>query len=178
MDEESKYRIESDDDDETEKKGFFRPLPSVEEKVTIKGKSGPVTTFLGITMLEKYRDLIVFLLIPALVALIDANIYSMVMLHTLEESMIYLFVIPAIAAIPIGLTAGQTGHALLSGIVTAFFFAVFFMLYLISPGIAAPEIGIGTFFISGGVVTAVYFLFVIMASLLGSLVGALVREFV
>ncbi|MHA1929211.1 MAG: hypothetical protein ACTSV2_11615 [Candidatus Thorarchaeota archaeon] len=177
MDEETKYRVESDDDEETEKKGFFRPLPEAETETRGKGKTGAMTTFLGISMLEKNRDLIILILIPAIVGLIDANIYSLVMMHKLTDSTIFLFVLPALAAIPIGLTAGQTSHALISGMITAVFFMVFFMLFVISPSFIAPENVIGDFFVSGIVVTSVYFLFVILASLLGALLGALVREF-
>ncbi len=177
MDEETKYRVESEDDDEAEKKGFFRPLPEAETESREKSKSGAMTTFLGISMLEKNRDFIILLLIPLIVGLVDANIYSLVMMHKLSNSTFFLFIIPAIAAIPIGLTAGQTSHALLGGMITAGFFVVFFMLFVISPAFIAPENVIGTFFFSGLVVTSVYFLFVILASLLGTLVGALVREF-
>jgi len=177
MAEESKYRVETpEEDEEPEKKGFLRPLPSAPAPVSSDG-SGPITNFLGITMREKVRDIIVLLLIPALVAIIDVNIYSNVMIGNLPDSTIYLFVLPALAAIPVGLTAGHTSHALIGAIITSLFFAITFLIFLMSPGIVAPEIGIGAFFISGMVLTSIYVLFIVLASMLGSLFGSLLREF-
>jgi len=178
MAEESKYRVETpEEDEETEKKGFLRPLPSAPAPVASDG-SGPITTFLGITMREKVRDMLVLLLIPALVAIIDVNIYASVVIGVLPDSTIYLFVLPALAAITVGLTAGQTSQALIGAIITTVFFAIILLIFLVSPGIVAPEIGIGAFFISGMVLTAIYVLFIMLASMLGALFGSLLREFV
>ncbi|MHA1481186.1 MAG: hypothetical protein ACTSQZ_07175, partial [Candidatus Thorarchaeota archaeon] len=177
MAEETKYRVETpEDDEEPEKKGFLRPLPSAPKSVASDGSS-PMTTFLGITMREKVRDVIVLLLIPALVAIIDVNIYASVMIGTLPDSTIYLFAVPVIAAIPVGLTAGNTSQALIGALITSVFFSITLLLFLIGPGIISPEIEIGSFFISGMVLTSIYVLMIILASLLGSLVGALAREF-
>lgn len=178
MAEESKYRVETpDEDEEPEKKGFLRPLPSAPAPVASDG-TGPITVFLGITMREKVRDMLVLILIPALVAVIDVNIYASVMIGNLPDSTIYLFALPALAAIPVGLTAGHTSHALIGGIITSIFFAITLLLFLISPGIVAPEMGIGSFFISGMMLTAIYVLFIVLASMLGALLGSLLREFV
>ena len=178
MDEESKYRTEEPTEtEEEEKKGFLRPLPQAPRPVDSSGPGGPVTTLLGITMLERTRDRIVLIFIPMLVALIDANIFGLVVIDALEESTIYMFVLPMLAAILIGLSTGHTAHSLFGGIFAAVFFVIFFMLFLISPGFAAPDVGPGEFFASGLVVSFIYFLFVIVASLLGSIIGTLIREF-
>ncbi|MHA1576935.1 MAG: hypothetical protein ACTSU3_06205 [Candidatus Thorarchaeota archaeon] len=178
MAEESKYRVETpEEDEEPERKGFLRPLPPSSPAPVSSDGSGPMTTFLGIPMREKVRDMLVLLLIPAVVAIIDVNIYASVMIGNLPDSTIYLFVIPALAAIPVGLTAGHTSQALIGAIITTIFFAIILLVFLVSPGIVAPEIGIGTFFVSGMTLTAIYVLFIILASMLGTLVGALLREF-
>ncbi len=178
MDEESKYRTEEPSETiEEEKTGFLRPLPQAPTPVESSGPGRPITSFLGITMLQRTRDRIVLLFIPMLVALFDANIFSLVIIQTLEESTIYMFVLPMLAAILIGLSTGHTAHSIFGGIFAAVFFFVFFMLFLISPGFAAPDVGPGEFFTSGLVVSSIYFLFVIIASLLGSIIGTLIREF-
>ncbi|MFW9907833.1 MAG: hypothetical protein ACFFEF_04600 [Candidatus Thorarchaeota archaeon] len=178
MNEETKYRVETPDEDEqTEKKGFLRPLPQVAEKQSKTGPGGPVTKILGLTMLEKRKDILVLILMPLLAALIDANIFGMIIIHTLPESTIYMFLIPMFASIPIGLMAGRTSHALFGGILAGFFFVLVFLLFLITPAFIAPDLLIGEFFFSGLVISSVYFLFVVFASLLGSLVGAVAREF-
>jgi hypothetical protein len=175
MDEESRYRTEKPSEDEEKPKvGFLSPLP--EAPVKMKGK-GAITKFLGITMHEDKRDLLVLILIPLFVAIIDANIYALVIIDALPDSAFYLFVVPFIATIPVGLTAGKTAHGLIGGVITSIFFVVVLMLFLISPALVAENAPLGEFFISGMVVASVYFLFVIFASLLGSLIGALIREF-
>lgn len=174
MSDETKYRVDAEEEPE-EKKGFFRPLP---EKKKVEGvKQQPVVKFLGVKMYERNRDLLVMFLVPFLAAVINANIYALVIVDILEEVALYMFVVPMVSAIPIGLTVHQTKNALFASLISSMFFIVIFILFLISPALIAPELDIGEFFISGMVISAVYFLFVIFANLLGSLVGALMREF-
>ncbi|MCK5152067.1 MAG: hypothetical protein KAQ65_09510 [Candidatus Thorarchaeota archaeon] len=178
MNEETKYRVETPEEDEQqEKKGFFRPLPESTKKVRIKGAKGPITKFLGIKMYEKNRDILVLLALPIFGGLIDANLFGLIIIDFLPAEATYMFLIPILAAIPVGLLAGKTSHALFGGILTGLFFVVFLMFYLVTPAFVAPDIPIGEFFVSGMVVAMIYFLFVVFASLLGSLTGGLLREF-
>ncbi|MHA1904637.1 MAG: hypothetical protein ACXADL_01760 [Candidatus Thorarchaeota archaeon] len=178
MDEESQYRTEEPSEvKEEERTGFLRPLPQAPRPVKSSGPGGPITSFLGLTMLERTRDRIVLIFIPMLVAIFDANIFGLVVIDALEESTIYMFVLPMLAAILIGLSTGHTAHSLFGGLLASVYFIVFFMLFLISPGFAAPDVGPGEFFTSGMVVSSIYFLFVVVASLLGSIIGTLMREF-
>ncbi len=177
MSDETKYRIEAPEEEkeEKEKKGFLRPLPTAPEPVS--SKSMPITKFLGITMYEKNRDIIVLLLIPAIVGIIDASVFAQIIVGNLPDSALYIFLIPMLAAISIGLLCGKTSHSLFGGIIAGVFFVVWLLLFLITPALMAPELNIGEFFVSGMVLSAVYFMFVMFASLFGSLVGALMREF-
>ncbi len=178
MNEETKYRVETPEEDEQqEKKGFFRPLPETTDFRKPKGAKGAITKFLGMTIYEKNRDLLVLLLLPMFGGLIDANIFGLIVIDFLPAEATYMFIIPLLAAIPVGLMAGKTSHALFGGIFKGFFFVVFLMLYLISPAFIATDVPIGEFFVSGMLVSMVYFLFVVFASLLGALIGGLAREF-
>jgi hypothetical protein len=177
MEDETKYRVEAPDEQE-EKKGFLRPLPEPDQLPrTYNRKKGAITKLLGITMYERTRDIIVLFLIPCLVAIIDTNIYALVIIDQLPNSVLYLFAVPAIAAVPIGLTAGKTSFALFGGIVVAFFFAVFLTVFFASPVFFVPDLPLGDFVVPGLVLAAVYSLLVVFGSLLGSLAGALIREF-
>lgn len=178
MDEETKYRVESADDDvEKEKTGFLRPLPEPKQQPLRKGKKGAITTLLGFKMYERNRDILVLLLVPLMVGLIDANIFGLIIIDVLPDSVMYIFVLPLIAALPIGLLAGKTSHGLIGGILAGIFFVVWFMLFLISPAFIDPELLLGEFAVSGLVVSSIYFLFVVFGSLMGGLIGAVAREF-
>ena len=179
MDEEIKYRVESEEEvEEQEKKGFLRPLPQAEAApLREKRKKGAVTKLLGITMYEKNRDTLVLLLMPLFVGLIDANIYGLVVIDVLTDSVIYLFVIPAIAAIPVGLTVGKTSHGLFGGIICAIYFIIFLELFFITPAFMAPDAPFGEFIVAGLWINFVYMFFIVFASLLGGLIGAVAREF-
>ncbi len=180
MTEEEKFRIEEPDeqDSEGEKKGFFRPLPKTEKKTKMKdGKAQPVVKFLGISMFEKNRDLLVLILMPLLSAIINTSIYSFVTLSLWENSSTYLFIVPVIVAIPIGLVIAETGKALIGGLLSSIFFFVFFVIFLTSPAFMTPELGIGNFLISGITLSVGYFIFIIVAGLLGSIIGTIIREF-
>ncbi|MHA2424602.1 MAG: hypothetical protein ACXAEF_07425 [Candidatus Thorarchaeota archaeon] len=178
MNEETKYRVETPEEDEQEeKKGFFRPLPESTEKKKLRGEKGPITKLLGITMYERNRDILILLLVPMFGGIIDANIFGLIVIDLLPAEATFMFVLPFLAAIPVGLMAGKTSHALFGGIVKAIFFVVFLLLYLISPAFIAFDVPIGEFFISGMLVAVVYFLFVVFASLLGALIGGLAKEF-
>ncbi|MHA1246618.1 MAG: hypothetical protein ACTSPE_04770 [Candidatus Thorarchaeota archaeon] len=172
---ESKYRVERPEEQETEKKGLFRPLPE-EAPAPIRPKK-PTVQFLGIEMPEDERDLIVMFLMPILAAIIDTSIYAAVMVQWLPDSALYMFALPVLAAAPIGMTASQLKNTLVSGILAAVFFVIFFILFLTSPSLMAPDIALADFFVSSVVIAFVYFLFVTLASLLGCFVGILLREF-
>jgi len=180
MADEEKYRVDSPDEEEqVEKKGFFRPLPKTEKKFKIvEGKRPqPIVKLLGISMNEKKRDLVLLLLMPFLTALLETTIFSYVIVNMLESSSTYLFFIPVLVAIPIGLVISETGHALIGGFLSALFFVIIFILFLSSPVFMLPELGISDFLISGITITVGYIIFVIVANLLGSIIGAIMREF-
>jgi len=176
MTDESRYRTEEPNGEEKERTGLLKPLPEV-DKGRPSGKASPVVRMLGIPMKEKNRDLLMMFLMPILVALIDTNIYAAIVIDVLDDDALYVFVLPALAAIPIGVVSSQVGRALISAFLTALFFIVFFILFLINPGLAAPDMDLGSMFLSGMVITVMYFLFTVFASLLGCFVGILLREF-
>lgn len=179
MTEEEKYRIETPEEDETEKKGFFRPLPEREKPKYIEkdGRPQPIVQLLGVSMREKTRDNVIIVLIPMLVALINTTIYSLVITNVLENSATFLFFIPIIVSIPIGLTAAEAGQALIGGFLGAIFFLIFFVIFLSSPGIVVPELGIDQFIFSAITISIIYFILVIVSTLLGSVIGTIIREF-
>ncbi len=179
MEDESKFRVEAPEEEEKEKKGLFRPLPETAPSptVTIKGKVEPIVKLLGISMTEKRRDLIVMILMPLLVGLIDAAMYSEIMVLRIEAAAFYTFVIPMIAAIPVGLVVGRTSQSLIAALLTTLFFMAFLVLFLVSPALVWPAFDVGQFFLSGMVIAAVYVLLVVLASLMGALIGAVIREF-
>ncbi|MFW9806199.1 MAG: hypothetical protein ACFFFK_05670 [Candidatus Thorarchaeota archaeon] len=178
---EEKYRVESpeEEEDHEEKKGLFRPLPTREEpKYTDEdGRPQPIVKVLGVSMREKRKDLLMLFLIPALVGLIDTTLYSYVITATLDESAIFLFFIPVIVAIPIGLTSSEAGHSLIGGFLGAVFFLIFIITFLASPALLVPELGIGNFIVSGFAISIAYFILMTLATLLGSVIGTIIREF-
>ncbi|MHA1959454.1 MAG: hypothetical protein ACW99U_04450 [Candidatus Thorarchaeota archaeon] len=179
MDEE-KYRVEETSETEEQKLGILKPLPSAEGPDNIEvidGRSVPMVRFLGIRMRESRKDLLVMFLVPLMIAIVDANIYGLVVTDVLEESAIYLFVFPLIAAIPVGLVIPQTSRALFGAFMTALFFVGFFFLFLASPAFIAPDLDAGSFIVSGFVLASIYLLFVITASLVGTMIGVITREF-
>lgn len=176
MTDESRYRTEEPREEEKERTGLLRPLPETGKGRPL-AKPSPVVRFLGIPMKEKSRDLLIMFLMPILVAVIDTNIYAAIVIDVLDDDALYVFVLPALAAIPIGLVSSQVGRALISAFLTALFFMIFFMMFLINPGLVAPDMDIGSMFLSGMVITVMYFLFTVFASLLGCFAGILLREF-
>jgi hypothetical protein len=180
MVDEEKYRVElPDEEEEVEKKGLFRPLPKVEQKYKIvDGKRPqPIVKLLGISMYEKNRDIILLLLMPLLTAVIDTTILSFVTVSIWENSAIYLFFIPALVAIPIGLVLAETGPALIGGFLSALFFMILFVTFLTTPAIIVPDLGFANFLVSGIALTVGYFMLVVVASLLGVAIGTILREF-
>ncbi len=181
MTEEEKYRLEDPEEVEVvekEKKGLFRPLPQVETKTRMKdGKAQPIVKFLGIPMYEKNRDILLLLLMPMLAGLINSSIYSYVTLSLVPSSAEYLFYLPVLVAIPIGLVVSETGPALIGGFLSALFFFIFFIAFLTTPALFTPELGVANFLISGIALSVGYFLFVIVAGLLGAVIGTIIREF-
>ena len=181
MADEERYRLEEPEqveEPEEEKKGLFRPLPKSETKIRVKdGKAQPIVKFLGISMYEKNRDILVLLLMPMLTGLINSSVYSYVTLSLVPSTAEYLFYIPVLAAIPIGLVIAETGPALIGGFLSALFFFIFFILFLTTPAFFTPELGVAEFLVSGIALSVGYFLFVIVAGLLGSVIGTILREF-
>jgi hypothetical protein len=181
MTDEEKYRLEDPEKEgavEEEKKGLFRPLPESEVKTRVKdGKPQPVVKFLGISMYEKNRDILALLLMPMFTGLINSSIYSYVTLSIVPSSAEYLFYLPVIAAIPIGLVVAETGQALIGGFLSALYFFIFFILFLTTPALITPELGFANFLVSGIALSVGYFLFVIVAGLLGAVIGTIIREF-
>jgi hypothetical protein len=182
MADEEKYRLEEPEQDDKpveEKKGLFRPLPEKEQKTIMKdGRPQPIVKFLGISMFEKRRDLLVIILMPILTAIINVTIYSFVTMSIVDSSATYLFFLPVIAAIPIGLVVAETGPALISGFLSSIFFLVFFVIFLSSPALLVPEFNIADFIVSGIALSVAYYLFIVVAGLLGAVIGTIVREFI
>ena len=180
MTDEEKFRLQDPEEELTddEKKGFFRPLPKTEKEVRVKdGKAQPITRFLGISMYEKNRDILLLILMPFLTAVINTTIYTFVTLHLWENSATFLFFIPIVTAIPIGLVIAETGPALIGGFLSAIFFFIFFVLFLASPALITPELGFENFLISGIMLSVGYIIFVVVAGLLGAVIGTIRREF-
>lgn len=181
MTNEEKYRLEDPDKEEdklVEKKGLFRPLPQSVQNVRAKnGKAQPIVKFLGISMHEKNRDIIVLILMPMLTAIINVSILSFVTLSLVERTAVFLFLLPTIAAIPIGLVIAETGPALIGGFLSSIFFLIFFVFFLTSPVFYVPDLGLANFIISGIALSVAYFLLIVVAGLLGSVIGTIIREF-
>ena len=181
MADEEKYRLEDPDKEQEpieEKKGLFRPLPKTEKEMRVKdGKPQPVVRFLGISMYERNRDILVIILMPILTAIINVNLISLVTLSIVESSATFLFFLPVVAAIPIGLVVAETGPALVSGFLSSIFFLAFFLIFLSTPALYVPELGIETFLISGISLSIAYYIFVVVAGLLGAVIGTILREF-
>ncbi|MHA1948463.1 MAG: hypothetical protein ACXAAO_06120 [Candidatus Thorarchaeota archaeon] len=179
MTDEEKYRVETPEEEVEEKKGFFRPLPEKEKPKYVEkdGRPQPIVQLLGLSMREKTRDNVIMILIPALVGFINTTIYSLVITNQLENSGTFLFFIPILVAIPIGLTAAEAGQALMGAFFGAMFFLLFFVLFLSSPGIVVPELGIDQFLISAIMISIAYFILMVLATLLGAVIGIIVREF-
>lgn len=178
---EEKVRTETPEKEEVpeEKKGLLRPLPSVEKPRYIEkdGRPQPIVKLLGVSMREKRRDLLMLLLIPALVGVIDTMIYSNVVTNIWENSSTLLFFVPIIVAIPIGLTSSNVGSALIGAFFSVILFLIFFITFLAVPGLLAPEIGIGNFIISAIAVSLGYFILMVTATIIGAVIGAIMREF-
>ena len=159
---EEKYRTETPEEEEApaEKKGLLRPLPSEEVKEEPKyfdkhGRPQPTVRLLGVSMPEKRK----------------------VVTTNWPNSATFLFFIPIIVSIPIGLTSSDVGSALIGGFLGTIFFVIIFISFLATPAIIAPELGISTFIISGIMLSIGYFILMTMATLLGAIIGALIREF-
>ena len=178
---EDKVRTETPEEEEVpeEKKGLLRPLPSVEKPRYIEkdGRPQPIVKLLGVSMREKRRDLLMLLLIPALVGVIDTMIYSNVVTNIWENSSTLLFFVPIIVAIPIGLTSSNVGSALIGAFFSVILFLIFFITFLAPPALLVPALGHGTFLISGIALSLGYFILMTTATLLGAVIGTLIREF-
>ncbi len=178
MDEETKYRVEDPGQVDDEQPSIMKPLPPAPKAHRERRKRPvPIIKFLGVTMKETSRDNLLFIMVPLLVGLMDANIYSWIIVGILEESSIYMFVLPLFAAIPVGLLMPNIGRAIGGAILASIFFATFVVAFFIAPGFYSQSGNIGDFLMSAAVVTMVYVVFVSLASLLGSIVGMLLREF-
>jgi hypothetical protein len=178
MNEESKYRVEETDEGDRDEavKGFLSPLPEPIKRSHHKG-SQPIVKFFGLEMRESRRDWIVLLIMPMMAGIIDASLYALVIVDLLSDDIFYMFVIPLLVAIPIGLTVEYASKALLGGILSVVFFIIFLMLFLISPGFFAADLSPLDYAFTSLVFLAIYSLFIILASLLGTLIGIVLREF-
>jgi uncharacterized membrane protein len=90
---------------------------------------------------------------------------------------VYMFLIPALAAIPIGLVVSETGQALIAGFLSAIFFMILFVFFLITPALMFPQLNLSNFVINGIAVAVGYFILVVVAGLLGAVIGTVLREF-
>ncbi|MFX1560264.1 MAG: hypothetical protein ACFFBL_06735 [Promethearchaeota archaeon] len=181
MAEEEKIRVETPEGEEKpeEKKGLLRPLPTREgPKHTDKdGRPQPIVSLLGISIPEKRRDLLMLIMIPALVGIIDTTLFSYVFTHSLPNNATYVFFIPIIIAIPIGLTASEAGSALVGSFLGAVFFFIFHIAFLSSPALMIPDLGLGTFVFNAIALSIVNFILVTVATLLGTVIGVILHEF-
>jgi len=178
MEDESRFRVESPDEEEKEKTGLLKPLPRTRESSPAQAiRAEPIVKLLGISMTEKRRDRVLIVLIPMLVGLIDAALFSQIIVVRLESTVLNTFVFPLIFAIPIGLVIGRTNQSILAALMVTVFFMVFFMLFLISPALLWPALDIGLFLLNGVVVATVYMLLVVFGTLFGALIGTIIREF-
>ena len=128
-------------------------------------------------MYENQRELIVVILMPFLAALIDVGIFSFVEVNRLGSSSTYLFFLPAIAAIPIGLVVAETGKSLIGGFLCSIYFVIIYIVFLTTPALLSPNLEIGGFIIGGISFSIGYFVLVSVASILGSVIGTIIREF-
>lgn len=181
MADEEKFRLEDPEKEgerPVEKKGLFRPLPQSVQRTRVKdGKVQPIVKFLGISMYEKNRDLLVVILMPILTAIINVSIFSSVTLSLVERTATFLFFLPVVAAIPIGLVVAETGPALVGGFLSSIFFLIFFVAFLTTPAFFAPGLNFADLLISGIALSVAYYLFIVVAGLLGSVIGTILREF-
>jgi uncharacterized membrane protein YozB (DUF420 family) len=181
MADEEKIRVETRDDEEDaeHKKGLFRPLPTRDEPkyVTVGDRPQPIVKILGISMREKRKELLILILIPALVALIDTTIYSFVITAQVQNSVTIVFLLPAIAAIPIGLTSPEASNSLVGAFLADMFFLIFLVTFLSVPGLLVPSLGLGGIIVSSIAISIGYFILVIIATFLGSIIGIIMHEF-
>lgn len=182
MADEEKIRTETPEEEEEgedQRKGLFRPLPTREEPKYVKvgNRPEPIVRVLGVSMREKRKELLMLILIPALVALIDTTIYSFVITVQVQNSPTFLFLLPVIAAIPIGLTSPEASNSLLGAFITDVFFLLFLVTFLSYPGLFIPTIGIGGIIVSSIAISIGYFILVILATFLGSIIGIIMHEF-
>jgi hypothetical protein len=177
MEDEEKYRVESTEEETTEKKGLMKPLPqppSVRKKTK---QPTPIVTFFGISMSEKRKNQFLVLFIPLMAAVIDTNIMAYIFVNILDVDVILFFVISLIIAIPVGLTQSNAGHAVIGALLNSIFFMIFFIIFLISPSIIAPSmVSMGEFLIAGVITAIGYFVLNLPAAILGSFFGQIVKE--
>jgi hypothetical protein len=178
MEDESKFRVESPDQEEKEKTGLLKPLPeNIEPLPSPTRKAEPIVKLLGISMTERHRDRFLMFVIPMVAGLIDAAIFSQIIVMRLESTVLHTFVFPLVVAIPIGLVIGRTNQSIIAALLATVFFVVFFMLFLVSPALIWPALDIGLFLLNGAIVAAVYTLLVVFGTLFGVLIGTMLREF-
>ena len=178
MEDESKFRVESPDQEEKEKTGLLKPLPETTEPLASPArKAEPIVKLLGISMSERRRDRLLMVVIPMLAGLIDAAIFSQIIVLRLESTALYTFVFPLVVTIPVGLVIGRANQSVIAALLTTAFFVLFFVLFLASPALIWPSLDIGLFFLNGLVVASVYMLLVVFGTLFGVLIGTLLREF-
>ena len=181
MADEEKVRVETPEEEEkpVERKGLLKPLPTREQpKYTDSaGRPQPIVKLLGISMAEKRRDSVILILIPALVGIIDTTIFSYIFTHSLPFNATWVLFIPIIIAIPIGLTASGAGSALVGAFLGALFFFIFHIVFLSSPALIIPDLGLGPFVFNAIALSIVNFILVALSTLIGAAIGIILREF-
>jgi uncharacterized membrane protein YozB (DUF420 family) len=183
MADQEKIRVETPEEEEEEeedqKTGLFRPLPTRDERkyVRIGNRPQPIVKLLGISMPEKRKDLLILILIPALVALIDTTIFSFVVTGQVQNSVAFLFLLPTVAAIPIGLTSSEASNSLGGAFIADLFFLLFLVAFLSYPSFIVPTLGIGSTIVVSIGISIGYFILMILATFLGAIIGIIAHEF-
>ena len=176
---EEKYRVEPADEHEDRHvpSAFLRPLPEARDQAHTGRTGTPYVRFFGREMPEYRRDLIVALLVPLFAALVDAAVVALVFIEVLDDNALYTFVVPLLAAVPLGLSQERMQFALLSAFLTVLYFGLLMVLFFVSPAFVVPGSNLVEYLTPAFVVSAVYGMFAVVASVLGAFLGMVIREF-
>ncbi len=176
MTEEHKYRtVNEEEENDTEKKGLFRPLPSVDTSVRHKGV--PMTQLFGHTISERRRDILVALLMAICAATMNAAVYVLVIMDILSSDVLYLMGIPLLSALLIGMTSSQTSFGIMSALLSTVLSVAMIVLFMVSPAIFLPSVGFTDMFLLSMSSSMTYFLLIFLGSFIGVFIGLLLREF-
>ncbi len=175
MTEEHKYRTETEENESKEKRGFLRPLPGEERPVEQQGV--PMVKFLGFTISEKQRDMLVALLMPTLVAIIDTAIFTLNFMQMIPNDALYIVGLPLLAAIPIGMTVQQINMSIVGVILCSIECFVMLTLFLLAPSFIIPTISFAETFLIAIPTAFVCLVFVAVSSFIGVFMGIILQEF-